>query len=88
MSPLISKEENVELCAMLSGEDIWCAVKQLGSLKTPGLDGMFAIFYKHFWHVVGRDVINSVQSFFASGYLLQEVNHLSYCPNSYFSWPC
>jgi hypothetical protein len=45
------------------------------SNKAPGPDGMSPIFYKHYWHIIGGDVIEAVRSFFIRGYMLREVNH-------------
>ena len=32
------------------------AIKQMGSLKAPGLDGMSPIFYQTFWDSIGTNV--------------------------------
>ena len=45
--------------------------------KAPGLDGFNACFFQKMWHVVGEDVIAAVRSFFESGSLLKEMNHIS-----------
>lgn len=71
----ISLEDNVLLCAIPDEEEIQKIVFLFGSTKTPGPDGMSAIFYKSFWHIVKYDVIQTVQSFLAGGYMLKELNH-------------
>ena len=45
--------------------------------KAPGPDGFNACFFQKMWHVVGEDVIAAVRSFFESGSLLKEMNHIS-----------
>ena len=45
------------------------------SFKAPGPDGLPVLFYKHYWSIVGHNVINAVQKFFRSGHLLMEVNN-------------
>ncbi|KAK0607494.1 hypothetical protein LWI29_015785 [Acer saccharum] len=42
--------------------------------KAPGLDGYNAHFFKKTWHIVGDDVINTIQEFFHSGLLLKKLN--------------
>jgi hypothetical protein len=43
-------------------------------LKAPGLDGFPGLFFKHYWEIVGPQVICTIQSFFCSGWLLQKLN--------------
>jgi hypothetical protein len=73
--PVITVDENEMLCALPDEREIYQAVAMLGSNKSPGPDGMNGLFYKTFWVVVKRDVINYVQTFFREGYLLKELNH-------------
>lgn len=50
------------------------AVFEMDGHKPPGPDGILAIFYQHFWHTVGDDIIQMSASFLNSGHLLKEVN--------------
>ena len=43
--------------------------------KAPGPDGFNPYFFKRAWHIVGDDVVDAVQSFFSSGYLIKEINN-------------
>jgi hypothetical protein len=52
----ITDDMNEMLCAPCTGEDVKQALDSIGDLKAPSLDGMPAIFYKKFWHVVGPKV--------------------------------
>ena len=47
----------------------------MGPTKSPGLDGMNALFYQNFWHIVGDDVTNAVLHFLNSGIMDPEINY-------------
>jgi hypothetical protein len=53
----VTEEMNERLIAPFTAEDVKKAVFQIGDLKAPGPDGLHAIFYKKFWHLVGNDII-------------------------------
>ncbi len=43
-------------------------------LKASSPDGLPGLFFKHYWEIVGSQVICTIQSFFCSGWLLQKLN--------------
>lgn len=65
----------MSLCAVPDAEEVLAAIQQIGSHKAPGLDGMSALFFKHFWHIIGNDVVDMVRSFFTTGHMLRAMNH-------------
>ncbi|XP_057246695.1 uncharacterized protein LOC130589452 [Beta vulgaris subsp. vulgaris] len=75
ISPLISEEDNLFLCAPPSGEEIKCTTFDLAPDKSLGPDGFPPGFFQKYWTLVGNSVIRAVQAFFHSGKLLKEVNH-------------
>jgi hypothetical protein len=48
------------LIAPFTTEDVKKAVFSIGDLKAPGPDGLHALFYKKFWHLVGLDITQAV----------------------------
>ncbi|XP_056695214.1 uncharacterized protein [Spinacia oleracea] len=52
----ISSEDNNLLLRPFTKEEIYAALCQMDPCKAPGPDGMHAIFYQKYWHIVGDDV--------------------------------
>ena len=51
---------NEELIADFKAEELWCALKQMHPTKAPRSDSMSPIFFKHYWDIVGLEVVNCV----------------------------
>jgi hypothetical protein len=56
VSPKVTEVMNNDLIAPFTPEDVKKAVFSIGDLKAPGPDGLHALFYKKFWHLVGQDI--------------------------------
>lgn len=54
--PCISPEMNTTLLRKFTMEEVCTAVKSMNPLKASGEDGLGAIFYQRFWHIVGSEV--------------------------------
>jgi hypothetical protein len=74
-NPVITSSENDLLCLIPDEYEIWMAVSDLGSDKSPGPDGMTGLFYKTYWKIVKHNVIRFIKSFFRHGHLLKSFNH-------------
>ncbi|KAK3013488.1 hypothetical protein RJ639_010307 [Escallonia herrerae] len=75
ISPVVTAEDNHMLCAIPDEAEIKETINRMGEHKAPGPDGMTVLFYKTYWNITKLTIINSVQSFFAYGFLLKEQNH-------------
>jgi hypothetical protein len=58
--PKVTQDMNDMLTAPFLAEDVKKAVFSIGDLKAPGPDGLHAIFYKKFWHIIGEEIAGVV----------------------------
>ena len=70
----VTSEMNEALLAPFSGEEVRAALETIGDLKAPGADGMPAIFYKRFWHLIGEKVKKEVLDVLNGGEMPQGWN--------------
>ncbi|XP_073049656.1 uncharacterized protein [Primulina eburnea] len=56
---------------MVSVEEIERALHYIDNDKAPGSDGFGALFFKHMWSIIKKDVCEGVFEFFATGKLLR-----------------
>ena len=60
----LSSQHAAELIATVTIQEIREALKGIGDLKAPGMDGFNAKFFKATWNMIGEDTIGAVQEFF------------------------
>ena len=72
--PVLSRQQRIQLCTDVTEQEIYEALQSIGSDKAPGIDGYNALFFKHTWKIVKKDVIAAVKSFFATGKLFKPFN--------------
>ena len=58
-----------------SSDEVRVALFQIGPTKAPGPDGMNALFYQKFWHIVGNGMTNAVLDFLHSGHMVPAINY-------------
>ncbi|XP_048494767.1 uncharacterized protein LOC125494918 [Beta vulgaris subsp. vulgaris] len=75
IDPVISVECNQHLTKPFTKDEIYLALQQMHPCKAPGPDGMHALFYQRFWHIVGDDVTSFVCSILHGSLSPRCVNH-------------
>lgn len=58
----MTQEFNDLLLRPYTKEDIFTTLSQMHPCKAPGPDGMHAIFYQRFWHIIGDEVFSFVSN--------------------------
>ncbi|XP_062013933.1 uncharacterized protein LOC133730332 [Rosa rugosa] len=71
---IVTNEENAQLTAIPTSEEIFQVMCSMDHNSSPGPDGFGGVFYMKCWSIVGEDVIQAVQSFFTHGYILPHFN--------------
>ena len=63
------------LSTQFTAEEVQVALFQMGPTKAPGPNGMNALFYQKFWHIVGDSIVLAVLDFLNNGNMLPNINH-------------
>ena len=72
---MVTEEMQEALSGEFTAKEVKVALFQMGPIKAPGPDGMNALFFQKFWHIVGDDVVMAVLDFLNNGNMLPEINH-------------
>ena len=57
IQPFVIDQDNLELCRVPSRDEIKKVVFGMKALKAPGPDGFLVLFYKHYWDIVGDQLM-------------------------------
>lgn len=75
ISSIVSDADNRQLISVPQSVEIKAAVFALNGDGAPGPDGFGGHFYQTYWDVVGADVVQSVQEFFITDVLPDNINN-------------
>ncbi|CAK8579589.1 unnamed protein product [Lathyrus sativus] len=64
------------LIRLISENDITKALKGIGDLKAPGLDGFGAKFFKSSWTTIREDVVAAIKEYFETGKIYKAFNNV------------
>lgn len=73
--PVLNEQQQASLTQAFSAEEIKYAMFPIAGSKSLGPDGFTAEFHKIHWDLIGHDIIEAIQSFFQTGFLLKEWNN-------------
>ena len=71
---VVSDDMNQSLMKDFDAEEVRRALFQIHPTKAPGPDGMSAIFFQNFWHIVGEDFTTGILDYLSSGRMLSSIN--------------
>jgi hypothetical protein len=79
---VVSPNMSQDLLKPFTREELRRALFQMSPSKAPGPDGMTALFFQKFWHIVGMDVTNAMLDFLNNGHMLKSLNftHIALIP--------
>ena len=79
---VVCPDMNARLMAPYSAEEVKRALFQMSPSKSPGPDGMTALFFQKFWNIVGTNVTDAVLDFLNCGKMLSSINftHIALVP--------
>ncbi|XP_010692677.1 uncharacterized protein LOC104905754 [Beta vulgaris subsp. vulgaris] len=72
--PHLSTVQQQQLLLPFSEAEIQAAMFGIGNAKSPGLDGSTAEFFKTHWDLLGLPVVQAVNRFLTTGFILHEWN--------------
>ena len=70
----VTEPMNDSLLKDFTADEVRRALDNIGDLKTPGPDGMSAIFYKKFWDIIGDQIVMEVLGVLNGGPVPSEWN--------------
>ena len=71
----ITDEMHEVLSSEYTAKEVKVALFQMGPTKASGPDGINALFYQKFWHVVGDTLVLAMLDFLNNGNMLPKINH-------------
>uniref|UniRef100_A0A803P1S7 Reverse transcriptase domain-containing protein n=1 Tax=Cannabis sativa TaxID=3483 RepID=A0A803P1S7_CANSA len=70
----ITQEMNRSLTTPFTSNEVYEALQSMSPDKSPGCDGMSAMFYQHYWNIVGSSVTSLVLGVLNDGNNLTDLN--------------
>lgn len=75
----LQRQHSEDLERPFQVDEIYRAIKDIGSSKSPGPDGMTEEFYKSCWNTLKPDIVEVFQEFFENGIITKRTNEKYIC---------
>ncbi|KAK3228647.1 hypothetical protein Dsin_000528 [Dipteronia sinensis] len=79
VSPRLDSITSRFLDANFTGEEVRLAVFAMNPIKAPGSDGLPAIFYQHYWELVGSSIVEACMNILNHGATVEGMNNTVIC---------
>ena len=60
----VTTKMNQDLTRMVTEEEVFTAVMDIGAQRTPGPDGFSTVFYHHYWDDIKEEIMKEITEFF------------------------
>lgn len=74
LAPVVTPAMNQQLTAPFVPPEVILALSQMSTLKSPGPDGLSAVFFQKYWHIIGTDICPCVLDFLNNNHLPRMLN--------------
>lgn len=74
VAPVVTPVMNQHLSRPFSSIEVTQALSHMSPLKSPGPEGLPAVFFHKYWHILGSDISSCVLKFFNHNLLLDKLN--------------
>ena len=70
---------NQDLTRMVTKEEVFTAVMDIGVHRTPGPNGFSTVFYHHYWDDIKEGIMKEITEFFETGHLDPQLSCINLC---------
>ena len=75
----VTTKMNQDLTRMVTEEEVFTAVMDIGAQRTPGPDGFSTVFYHHYWDDIKEEIMKEITEFFETGHLDPQLSCTNLC---------
>ncbi|KAK3226139.1 hypothetical protein Dsin_006001 [Dipteronia sinensis] len=79
VTPRMTSHISRFLDAKFTGEEVRTTVFAMNPIKAPGSDGLPAIFYQHYWQLVGSNIVEACLNILNEGATVEGLNNTVIC---------
>lgn len=77
--PRVTLDMNQDLTRMITEEEVYKAVMDIGAHRAPGPEGFTDVFYHNYWAEIKDDVMKEITKFFETGHMDPQLSHTNLC---------